>query len=657
MFNLLSAIFTVCGFYLATLNLFCKYGREIYRKSFSGSDRERVYFFLFLSFLAWAVSSGLMSVILVWGYFTNVSLFFRYFLNSTIGFIFLLVSWPVIRNYTQLNLFQAPYRFNAKEKIILVFLTILLCMYLYRMTLPWSDMDETLYYGYLSKLIAGGRTFRDIVKEDMFVAFARSHLAQNWDALLFGLANDTYLIRLNRLFNLLFCSVGIYTFLRLIRVSRFWSLAALAGFLSTPDLSYLALSLKIDAVVMMFELAAFLSIGMSFVIYWRNKKTLESCRIAFYLSLAALLVSAFAFGNRFSGIIPVLLCISFAVFFLIKLSKRVTISLFKVLALAVIFVFISAPGYWANTVLYGNPIYPTKCFWPFQNGAYTLTMEQLKSSYNITGLPPVILQVYLVFVLSTGLELLARVFNFLNFLPMTVARFTSMGWPYPLVFCIFFWPFFCRSHKILNLIAVIFIFQLTFWSMGLHFNRVFLASTILVTLAGVIMADQKITASEGNRRLPQKALRAWFIFSLAISFIFQSWWLSKYNWGLFLFGAQQRYRGDIAFLEQKGSCERNVLTFKEAVLLNKFFLQTGTRPVVYVFTCSREAIHILFDRRIHVKLFNFNSPYNGAGRYLLINPAFLDEDKTLDKGRLIQYFPVHVLTTPETGWQLYRRAD
>lgn len=654
MINWFFAIFVVCGFYFATLRLFCEHAGRVFRKGAFRGDRDEAYFFLFLSFLAWAVSSGLMALVLVWGYFTDASLLFRYSLNGAIGFVLFLFGCPILRSYRKVGVLLSSIRLERKEKFILSFIAVLLLIYLYRVTLPWLDMDETVCYGYLSKLIAGGRTFQDIFRENAFVGFVRSQLVQSWDALLYGLVNDTYLVRLSRLVDLFFCSLGIFTFLRLIRVGRFWSLVGIAGFLSIPELSYLALSLKVDSVVMMFELGAFLSIATAFIIYWHDKKSEELCRTASYLSAVALLLAVFAFANRFSGIIPILLCMGFTWFFLTKLSKRIFASLIRILVLLILAVFIAAPGYWVNLVVYNNPIYPAKCFWPFQNSAYTLTIEEFRSSWNITGLPQGILQIYLIFALGVGLELLAKVLPFLNCLPMTTVRLTSMGWPYPLIFCIFFWPVFARSQKVLNLIAAIFIYQLICWSLGLHYSRLFVASTVLTILAGVIMADQEVPAQEYVRRGIQKVLKSWIIFGLVLSLLFQFWWFSKHYWGIFLFGNERRYHAQVMLLKSKGYFEKNTPTLKEAGMLNKFLLNSEAKPVVYVLTYSHEAIHILFDRRIHIKPFDFNAPYSGGGKYLLINPKFLGENKTWSKQMLLQYFSIHVLTTPDTGWELYK---
>lgn len=656
MIDWLSAIFAGFGFYLIALRLLSEHIGHVFGKNIFRKSRDEAYFFILLSFLAWAAASGLGALVLVWGYFANISLLSRYCLNGVIGFVCILTSWPVLSNYRGVIKLFSSVKLERKEKLVLVFTACLLLMYLYRMTLPWADWDETSCYGYVSKLIASGRTFQDIFREDTYVGMVCSHLIQSWDALLYGLVNDTYLVRFSRLINLLFCSVGIFAFLRLIQVKRFWSLVAVAGFLSTPELSYLALSLKVDSVVMMFELAAFLSIIMAFIIYWHEEKSKNLSGTAFYLSTVALLCAAFAFGNRFSGVISVTLCASCAWFFLTRQTKRPLVSLGSVLGLCAIFMFIAAPGYWVNIIVYNNPNYPIKSFWPFQNGAYLWTVETLKAGWNIVGLPPVVLQIYLIFALGTGLELLAKALPFLNCLPMAIARTQSMGWPYPFILCIFLWPFFMRKQRVLNLIVGIFLFQFIFWSLLMHYSRLLVAAATLTILAAVIMADQDLSMQGRVRRYLQKILKFWIIFSLVISIVVQSWWFVKRYWGAFLIGAEKRYHAEVSFLKTKDYLEKNEPTLKEVRMLNSFLLHREVKPVVYVVTYSRDVIQILFDKDIHIKAFNSAAPLVGSGKYILINPNFLEGNNTLDKRRLQRYFPVHLLTTPETGWELYTIA-
>ncbi len=652
MLEWVSAVFAVVGFYLASLRWLSWSVGKLPEEGIFSEEKERGYFFLFLSFLAWALANGLMSLVLVWGYFADASLLFRSSLNGAVGFVLFLIGWPVVGRFRKVVRFLPFSKFERREKFILGFLAIVLVLYVYRVSLPWGDHDETAFYGYLSKLISGGRTFKDILRENFYIGFVRSQLVQSWDAQLYGLVNDTYLIRLGRLANLLFCGLGIFSFLRLIRVSRFWSLAAVAGFLSVPELSYLALSLKVDSVVMMFELAALLAVAWAVLIYWRDKRSAGLSQAAFYLVTTALLLSAFAFGNRFSGIIPMVLSAGCAWFFLTRTTKRPIVSLLGVLVLFAFFMFISAPGYWVNLALYGNPIYPTKPFWPFQNGQYAYGME-FWSNYNIVGLPPVVLQAYLIFALGIGLELLAKAVPFLNFLPMAQIRTTSMGWPYPFILCIFFWPFFMRSNRALNIIAGLFVFQLIFWSMGLHYSRLFVASSALMILAAVIMADAAVSPGDVLRVRLQKTIRVWIIFSLVLSFLMQVWWFGKRYWGPVLVTSEQRYHAKVGFLKSKDYLETNVPTLEEAEVLNRLFLGAEVRPVVCVVTQSKEIIQVLFDRHINIGTSGWRDPGVEGARFLLINPEYWKENKGFDKQALLRHFPVHVLTTPETKWEVY----
>ena len=83
----------------------------------------------------------------------------------------------------------------------------------------------------------------------------------------FILVNDTYLIRFRRIKNLIFCGLGIYSFLHVLNVQRKWCLLAVACLLSTPELCYLGVGLKVDAIVMMF---VFLCIvfGITFMLHF-----------------------------------------------------------------------------------------------------------------------------------------------------------------------------------------------------------------------------------------------------------------------------------------------------------------------------------------------------------------------------------------------------
>lgn len=94
------------------------------------------------------------------------------------------------------------------------------------------------------------------------------------------------------------------------------------------------------------------------------------------------------------------------------------------------------------------------------------------------------------------------------------------------------------------------------------------------------------------------------------------------------------------------------MTLPEARALNDFFLNGKDKPVVYVSTFSNRVIHILFDKRIHIKIFDPNAPLSGGGKYILVNPRFLEENTEYYKKVLACYFPVKILETPDTKWKI-----
>lgn len=652
MIDLLFIIIALCGFYMFSLHVLFRLFENSFKKESLFTNTERICLILFLSFLAWTLSSGLMGIMLVWGYFTNSPILISSLSSGLLGLVFILLTYQTLSCYKRINTLFFPLKLTGKEKVILGFILFMVLIYIYRVTIPWADNDEVEFYGYLSKLIAGGRTFKDILREGGFFGYVSSYLVQSKDSLLYGLVNDTYLMRFVRLINLLFCCLGIFSFLRFIKIGRFWSLMACAGLLSLPELGYLALSLKVDSVVMMFSLAAFLSILIAFSLYWKDKKYLWP---AFCFSIVSLFLSALAFGNRFYEISSMFLCSCFVWFFLVKLTKKVAISFVGVFILFFLFIFLAAPGILFNFIIYNNPIYPIKPPIFFQKACYTLTSLQAKTDCNIIGLPPVIMQFYLIFALGIGIELAVKVLPFLHCFPMAALKTSSsLGWPYPLIFCVFFWPFFANRNKILNFIMAIFIFQLIFWSFTLHFSRLFIVSNIAAIIVAVIMADLPLPAHSRFLKYVQNTLRLWVILSLSLSLILQIWWLGKRYYGLFLVGNKKRYHAKIAFLKTKDYKEANELSLKDSELLNRILLKTEDKPVVYVFTYSREGVHILLDKRIHIMNFRYKDYRPRDNGYLLINPYFLKECKEVCKENLLRYFPKYVLTTPEAKWELYK---
>ena len=140
--------------------------------------------------------------------------------------------------------------------------------------------------------------------------------------------------------------------------------------------------------------------------------------------------------------------------------------------------------------------------------------------------------------------------------------------------------------------------------------------------------------------------------SLGLCLLLQIWWFNKRFYGPFLFTAQSRYQAAAGYLkDKKDNGEINVPTFEEARVLESFFLAKEAHPVVYTFSYS-SALQVLFDGHILVENFDSENPYSGGGHYLLLNPAVLKK-KLIDKKIILRDFPVQVLVTPVSKWEVY----
>ena len=642
------------GFYLAGLR-FLKSCLGVRLEMVAGSGSER-WACVLLCFWAWVLAGGVGAVIPVWGYFLNFPLFPVSFINAVAGLVALFWGWPVIRQMKCSGRVCPRSAFPWPEKIVLAAAAVLLFMYLYRVCLPWRDHDETLLYGYLTKLMAGGWTFADIARENGPIGLMPSHLVQSGDARLYALVNDTYLVRFSRLLNFVFCGAALFAFLRIVKVPRLWALTGVAVFWGTPELSYLAVSLKVDAVVMMFEWGAFLALAVAFLLRDYDQ-TRGSSRVEPVLcAVLALVLSAFAFGNRFSGIISMGLSGACLVFFLGKYWHRWALALGTALVISVATAVVFAPGYWVHSAVYQNPLYPVRGPGMFKDGVYLYTIEQFKANWNITGLPPVLLQGYLLFALASGLELIVKIFPFLQHLPMAANPTESMGWPYPLLLAVLLWPLFRKSQYALNVVTGLFLFQFVSWSIGLHYSRLFLASSVLMIMAAMMMAACSVRREDRWHLFVQKGLKGWIILTLLVSFLLQGWWFHKRYFGLSLFGAKARYDAALGFLGTKDYLEtEGMLTFEEARNLNNYLLETGSHPVVYIITRSHAAAQILFDKQIYVTDYSEIGAASGMGSFILVHPACRNNPEVREAVQ--RYFPVPVRTTPVSGWVLYTRAD
>ena len=156
-----------------------------------------------------------------------------------------------------------------------------------------------------------------------------------------------------------------------------------------------------------------------------------------YFRAVALSLALFSFASRQSGLYIAFLCAAFMVFLLFKeLCKRFSLKPCFIFVGLVLLATFCAAGYLANIKIYGNPIFPFEAPWPFDRGEYMVTVDHYRSFLNILGLPPVILQFYLLFALGIGIEMIDKFLALPSFFPMALERTVSMGWPNPILFVV-----------------------------------------------------------------------------------------------------------------------------------------------------------------------------------------------------------------------------
>ena len=297
--NSISVSISIIGFYFIAFQFTSKKILPGINALFPEQE-NRHYSFFFIVAVAWAIGTGLYGIIPVWSFFLNLPLQTTIYLNGVVGLIGLIVCRNSLSEIKQrFKGLRFNYKLNKWEYVLAVYLLTIVGFYVYRVAIPWGDHDEVVLYGYVTKLISQGLTHHNFLDLKMSSGYSvPSFLIQSTDAQLFALINDTYLVRLMRFVNILFCSLSIFNFLRLLNVNRIWSWVAIACFVSTPELSYLATSLKIDSVMMMFELNSLLMLVTAILLYFKQAKSKNALLPAYYLSTTALLLAIFSFGNR-----------------------------------------------------------------------------------------------------------------------------------------------------------------------------------------------------------------------------------------------------------------------------------------------------------------------------------------------------------------------
>jgi hypothetical protein len=516
--DLILSLVVVTGFPLFTAYFIRRFVLTEFEKSLS-SERLSIAIQPLFLFFSWASGLGLRGAIGTWLFFQGVPLSQGIYFLAAIGAI----GWFLtIRHYWKNKRFNQPRQKLTLDKIskrhwLIAFL---LCFqglfYLFTAIAPWSHMDSMVGYGYLSKLIANDWWSPQVY---LYIShMSGDKIGQVLTAQSYFVLDDTQLPRLLRLVNLAFILIGTYGMLRLLGVRLFWSLVGLSSLLVVPEIVVHGTNLKVDIICMTMELSAlyliFILLSTKF-----NKAVFGKSGLVYFMPntiFMAMIFGILAFSTRMSGIyLAVPLSIYATV---VYWNNSPNSSLFlRRFALVILAWIILAGGYIYFLTETGNPIYPFKAPWPFDNGltgsGVSHSLEKHREVANLQGIPPVIEQLYLIIHMALGLETISQLKGF-SFLPHALGAEGSLFMLHPALLVIFTVPFFFRKDRSIVILSIMFMIMLTIWSNGLHYSRVFLASATLPLLIAMIIADQQDKTWSQSKRALKKLIQIGLIFTL-----------------------------------------------------------------------------------------------------------------------------------------------
>lgn len=508
-------------------------------------------------------------------------------------------------------------------------LLIAIIIHLMHIAPAWNDQDEVTVYGFVSKLISQGWTFKDIASVWGEI-HAGPKLVETVDSSQIFIAGDTWLVRLSRVFNLLATACVATGFLSAVGCRLSHGFLAGACLILTPELHYLGTSLKVDAVLMSIEFSALCVMALA----WLSRhvgKAADVLRAAVFGFVLALMAASV----RQSGLYAVMLGIVLSA--LLLWCNRFSVSrtqVFKLVLICAALGGIAAVGYWANWLHYGNPIFPFKAPLWLSGLPHITTLESYRESLNIRA-PHGVLQLYLIPHLALGLEL--RDFPF----TLHAEIRQSMGWLNPTLLALFIVPLAWRN-SVVRVLSTLFLFQFVIWSFGVHYSRVFHGSAGLMVVCCAYMAQMQ-GANGLFQRIASFSSRTLLYSTLVLVFLLQARWAWIHFPDDFseVMTAEGRYRDSVKVLERwyPVSSLPDQADIKE---MEKLF-PGDSRFMVGVCSSVGRAIHILFGRGFFVGLPFESIP---ATYYALVGPDAEGPPPSYD---------TLIYTSKDGAWKLYER--
>ncbi|MBT7608700.1 MAG: hypothetical protein HN576_03020 [Bacteriovoracaceae bacterium] len=428
--------------------------------------------------LTYFITIGIIGLIVSGVFYLNLPFLYSYIPLIILG-SFLVGIQAKNKTFPKLNHreFLKQNLFGEVNKISLSLILLLLFLYFHRALTTWWDQDEMTQYGLFAKMISSGWTWDDLF---LYTGYGDTKFAESLQALFYHIGASPVTARLFKWINLVNLTFLYFSFARILKISPRIAFFGTLFAIATPELSYLATSLKVDSILMVFEFSALSSLLLIVLNKVKDPKTLFTPVLLCYMAVA----------TRLSGAYFGIFCTLYFFWTLLKTNKLKPTILLAWISSAILY----AHPYLRNMIAFKNPIFPFRP--PWDGSTYYLTINAWKNFCNLEfDIPQGLYQLYLLIHVSLGLN--TRFWSWADFLPQNSEKGVSLGWLNPLLLCLFLMPFFFKKDRRLKLIGIWFLGLFFIWSHGVQLTRVLLG----LNLFGLFFATIVLEKLEAKSRL------------------------------------------------------------------------------------------------------------------------------------------------------------
>ena len=394
-----------------------------------------------------------------------------------VAVLFLPILW---KNISHIKLKNISFSLDLSEKILFTIILYSAFLYIHRALAPWSDQDEITKYGYWTKLIANGFTYSTIDSESGMPMFAESLYSYFYFVL-----ETTIFPKIIKIIGLLTTAQLLYFITYYTTRKKKYALTASLCFLVTPEFSYMASSLKVDNVSMIFE---FTSLVIMILLFFERKQFRSS--VFKNYAVTAIFMAIVATSIRTSAIYCLFIVSILMAYTLFLKSKKQCLSL---LILSVIICIPYFLVYWINLLSYNNPIYPLSFelmgYFPQIEYLDSHKIDTLKSLYNINLNNKIAEFIYVAAYMSFGFG--TQLFDYYTQIIHPVHKGVSIGWAHPVLVTMFLLLFLVKEYKRMIMPIAVYFALYYLWFSGVQYTRVFFSSTAFAIFCYVCVIEYK----------------------------------------------------------------------------------------------------------------------------------------------------------------------